>query len=239
MFVPIEPARVYDSRLAGPGGTPLPIPVTTAPESCRWPTPSTSRPVTSCNATSCRRGATAVAFNLTATNTQARGWFSITRQRRDLQQLHRQLAGRLGRDRRGLTVQIAPDRTVKVFNGSTMPTDAVLDTSGYFIDPAQAGNVFHDITPTRVHDSRIAGPGGTANPDRREVEPGDQRGQRDRPRDARRRPRGRHRHRLQHLRGDTAGRGWFAVTSGDASAYRASTVNWAGPGDVIDNGQFG
>ena len=37
---------------------------------------------------------------------------------------------------------------------------------------------------------------------------------------------------------DTSARGWFAVTPGDAATYRSSTLNWAGAGDVIDNGQL-
>ena len=136
VFVPIDPARVYDSRLAGPGGTPDPIPgnhgsrvmsvadaidVVTGRVLQRNVVPA---------------GASAVAFNLTATETQSRGWFAITPG--DASTYSASTVNWAGGSEviaNGLTVKLASDRTVKVFNGSDQATDAVLDIVGYFIDP--------------------------------------------------------------------------------------------------------
>lgn len=239
VFVPIEPARTYDSRLAGPGGAPDPIPgnhasrvmgvadaidIVTGKVVQRDVVPS---------------GATAVAFNLTATDTTSRGWFSVVPG--DASTFVTSTVNWPGSGdviANGLTVKIAANRTVKVFNGSGTTANAVLDIVGYFIDPAQAGNVFHEVTPTRVYDSRIAGPGSTPDP---------------LPGGANRIistangitppvtdivPAGATAVAYNISAVDTSARGWFAVTPGDAATYRSSTVNWPGAGDVIDNGQF-
>ncbi len=239
VFVPIDPARVYDSRLAGPGGTPDPIPgnhgsrvmsvadaidVVTGRVLQRNVVPA---------------GASAVAFNLTATETQSRGWFAITPG--DASTYSASTVNWAGGSEviaNGLTVKLASDRTVKVFNGSDQATDAVLDIVGYFIDPSQAGQVFHEITPTRVYDSRTAGPWGTPDPlaggaDRvLSVADGLTPPSQDIV------PAGATAVAYNISAVDTSARGWFAVTPGDAATYRSSTLNWAGAGDVIDNGQL-
>lgn len=239
VFVPIEPARVYDSRLAGPGGTPNPIPgnhgsrVMQVADAIDIVTGKVVQqnivPV----------GATSVAFNLTATNTLDRGWFSITPG-----DAGTYAASTVnwpgGQDviANGLTVKVAPDRTVKVFNGAGQPTDAVLDIVGYFMPPGAAGDVFHELTPTRVYDSRIAGPGGTPDP----VPGGGNRvvlmANGIAPPTPDVVPAGATAVAYNISAVDTSSRGWFAVTPGDAATFRSSTVNWPGAGDVIDNGQF-
>jgi hypothetical protein len=127
---------------------------------------------------------------------------------------------------------------VKVFNGSVDTANAVLDIVGYFIDPTLAGNVFHEVTPTRVYDSRVAGPGGTPDPlpggANRVISTAD--GIAPPTQDIV--PAGATAVAYNIAAVDTSAPGWFAVTPGDASAYRSSTINWPAAGDVIDNGQF-
>ena len=239
VFVPIEPARVYDSRLAGPGGTPNPIPgnhgsrVMQVADAIDIVTGQVVQP------NIVPAGATSVAFNLTATNTLDRGWFSITPG--DAATYAASTVNWPGGQdviANGLTVKIAADRTVKVFNGAGQPTDAVLDIVGYFMPPGATGDVFHELTPTRVYDSRIAGPGGTPDP----VPGGGNRvvsmANGIVPPTPDIVPAGATAVAYNISAVDTSSRGWFAVTPGDSPTFRSSTVNWPGAGDVIDNGQF-
>ncbi|MCB9411727.1 MAG: fibronectin type III domain-containing protein [Actinobacteria bacterium] len=238
VFVPIEPTRVYDSRRAGPGGTADPI----AGKDSRVMQVADGIDIATGQVIAqdiVPAGASSIAFNLTATNTQARGWFSITPG--DAGTFAASTVNWPGGSdviANGLTVKIAADRTVKVFNGSGAPTDAVLDVVGYFINPGTPGTVFHEITPTRVYDSRTVGAGGTADPIA---------GHGDRvisvangttPPTPDIVPAGATAVAYNISAVDTLSRGWFAVTPGDAVTYGASTVNWPGAGDVIDNGQF-
>lgn len=239
VFVPIEPARVYDSRIAGPGGTPNPIPGNHASRVMQVADAIDIVTGKVVQKDIVPAGATSVAFNLTATNTLDRGWFAITPG--DAATYGASTVNWPGGQdviANGLTVKIAPDRTVKVFNGAGQPTEAVLDIVGYFIAPGATGDVFHEITPTRVYDSRIAGPGGTPDP-----VPG--RGNRVvstangiAPPTPDIVPVGATAVAYNISAVRTTSRGWFAVTPGDAATYRSSTVNWPGGGDVIDNGQF-
>ncbi|MDQ1249812.1 MAG: Fibronectin type protein [Actinomycetota bacterium] len=240
VFVPIDPARVYDTRRAGPGGTPNPIPGNLGSRVMQVADAIDIVTGQVVQKNVVPAGATAVAFNLTATNTHDRGWFSIAPG-----DAGTYAASTVnwpgGQDviANGLTVKVAADRTVKVFNGAGQPTDAVLDIVGYFLPPGATGDVFHELTPTRVYDSRVAGPGGTPDP-----VPG-----------AGSRvvsmangivpptpdvvPVGATAVAYNISAVDTSARGWFAVTPGNAVTYRSSTINWPGAGDVIDNGQFG
>ncbi|MDQ1249530.1 MAG: hypothetical protein QG597_3905, partial [Actinomycetota bacterium] len=233
VFVPIDPVRVCDTRLACPGGTVAPVPGGRG---------STTFDVD--KAIDIKTGqivatdvvpaeATAVAYNITAVNTSGRGWFAVAGPddtTNATSSLNWPGAGDVIAN--GLSVKIGPDRRVKVTNGSASPTEMLFDVVGYFIDPAVAdGGLFHEVAPQRVYDSRKAGPGGTPDPipanQGSRVIPVNQAVPAEATAIA-----------YNIIAVDTTSRGWFAVTPGDAATYQSSTINWPDAGDVIDNGQF-
>lgn len=233
VFVPIDPQRVYDSRLAGPGGTPDPI------------TAFEQRIISVANGTDYNTGqvtipdlvpagATSIAFNLTATGTTGPGLFAITpgdATTIDTSTVNWPQANDVIAN--GLTVKIDANRTVKVYNQSGYQADAVLDVVGYFVDPGQPGAVFHEINPTRVYDSRdlnspIAGFSDrviqVANAWYPMPDPVV--------------PAGATAIAYNITATGTQGSSLFAVTPGDASTYNSSTINWPGANSTIANGQF-
>ena len=94
--------------------------------------------------------ATAVAYNITATNTTSRGWFAVmppAETNVSASSINWPNAGNVVAN--GLTVKTGPERKTKVISGG-QNTDLLFDIVGYFIDPAkanQAGQLFHPMTP--------------------------------------------------------------------------------------------
>ena len=235
VYVPIDPTRVCDTRLARPGASVAPVPGggSITFDLDKGINVQTGQIVKN---DVIPADATAVAYNITAINTSSRGWFAVmppSEASASASSINWPDAGQVVAN--GLTVKSGPERQTKVQNGAATATDMAFDVVGYFIDPAKAvtpGQLFHPMTPQRVFDSRTSGPGGTPDP----IQPGDQNSRVVRvnqplPADAKAVA-------YNIVAVDTPARGFFAVTPGDVVTYDASTINWAGPGYVIANGQF-
>lgn len=235
VYVPIDPTRVCDTRLACPGASVAPVPGggSITFDLDKGINVQTGQIVKN---DVIPADATAVAYNITAINTSSRGWFAVmppSEASASASSINWPDAGQVVAN--GLTVKSGPERQTKVQNGAATATDMAFDVVGYFIDPAKAvtpGQLFHPMTPQRVFDSRTSGPGGTPDP----IQPGDQNSRvvkvnQPLPADAKAVA-------YNIVAVDTPARGFFAVTPGDVVTYDASTINWAGPGYVIANGQF-
>ena len=63
----------------------------------------------------------------------------------------------------GLVAKLAPDRTLKLYNGATAAVDAIVDVVGYFVPaasasaPQLAAGRFTPVAPVRVYDSNTGG----------------------------------------------------------------------------------
>ncbi|MFM2438907.1 MAG: hypothetical protein RLZ55_1732, partial [Actinomycetota bacterium] len=109
-------------------------------------------------------GALAVAVNLTAPRPSASGHFRLMPGTAAALTSASAINFRSGESiANGLTTRLAPDGTLKLYNGAAVPVDAVVDVVGYFVPaaggtPAQlAGGLFTPVTPTRVYDSVQSG----------------------------------------------------------------------------------
>ena len=105
--------------------------------------------------------AKSIAFNIIAVDTGARGFFSVTPGDEATYQsstINWSGAGQVIDN--GQFVALAPDGTIKVFNGSAVDTNMMIDVLGYFTDQATSftGDHFFPLNPVRAYDSRAAAP---------------------------------------------------------------------------------
>ena len=104
-------------------------------------------------------GATAVAYNISAVDTSARGWFAVTPG--DAAATYRSSTvnwpGAGDVIDNGQFVKLDANRQLKVFNGYGPPTNFVIEVLGYFTPSLDAldGTYFHALDPARAYDSRV------------------------------------------------------------------------------------
>ena len=146
VFVPVEPARVVDSRVALGGEGPIPAGssrVVSLAEPIGGGTPVVPA------------GAVAVAYNLTVPNAGGAGHVRVMPGDAVGLSSASAINFRAGETiANAATVKVAPDRTVKLYAGTTV--DVVIDVVGYFVPAAAAvpgGGLFTAVTPVRVYDA--------------------------------------------------------------------------------------
>lgn len=229
LFHQINPMRAYDSRIAGPGGTPLPIP---GEQGSRVIDVGDMLPP----------DAKSIAYNIIAVDTSARGWFSVTPGDAETFQastINWATGGQVIDN--GQFVALAGDGTIKVFNGSTEPTNLIIDVLGYFTDEdtSFSGDYYHPINPVRAYDSRAPQPlfGPLGAKQARDVSVADGR---DRNTGAVTVPNvvppGARSINYNVTAVDTTSRGWFEVAPAGSAQTMTSSINWPGANDVIANG---
>lgn len=239
VFVPIDPTRTYDSRLAGPANSPDPVP---GGGSRVIPA---NREIDINNGQVLRddvvpAGASAVAYNITATGTTSTGWFAVTPG--DATTFSNSTVNWSGPNitiANGIVTSVDGNRQLKAFNGGTGSSHVVVDILGYYVDPGSAGTVFHAVTPNRVYDSRTAGTGGTEDPiapngGSREVSVAD--GQAPVTPDLV--PSNAVALAYNVTVPGTTTSGLLSVNPGDTATYLTSTVNWPQAGWIIANGNY-
>ena len=126
LFYPTDPVRVLDTR-SSRGGEGAMVPGATAQRTASVAAAAVG------GAEQVPLGAVAIAYNLTATNTTAYGHlrvFPAGLPRPDASTINWPGAGYSRAN--GTVVAISPDRRVTLYNGSTGPTDALIDTLGYY-----------------------------------------------------------------------------------------------------------
>lgn len=216
-FVGITPVRAYDSR--------------TAEESKLAGLSTRNISV----AEQVPPGASAVAYNVTATNQEAAGWLSV--QPGDIQEVGTSALNWTvgdGAIANGLVSKLDTRGSLNIHNGSPNATDVVVDVVGYYLPVVEgqtvSGSLFHASQPSRIYDSRTAADGGPAP-----LKPG-----------------------LDNAlvlkvanlpAGTTAiaynltvidgqQNGWLSVLPGDATEVQASTLNWKAGTQSLANGQI-
>ncbi|MDQ1247462.1 MAG: hypothetical protein QG597_1832 [Actinomycetota bacterium] len=123
LFYPLDPVRAYDSRPTGGGGGPFGSVEQRVIQVAGAPGAATVVPT----------GASAVAFNLTVTGTTSLGHlriFPADVALPDASTLNWPGGGYTRAN--ASTVQIAADRSVRVYNGSATRADAIVDILGYY-----------------------------------------------------------------------------------------------------------
>jgi len=186
--------------------------------------------------------AKAVAYNIVAVDTPARGFFAVTPG--DVVPYDASTINWAGPGyviANGQFSKIANDGTIRVFNGSSLPTNAIIDITGYFTDEASSfsGNYFFPIVPARAYDSRAPQPqpgalnGGssinvsladgrnltTGAVERPNVVPSDATAVN---------------YNITAI--NTTSRGWFEVAPSGTPPTGTSSINWPWANDVIGNG---
>lgn len=146
-FQPIPPVRVYDSRQDRFGSQPI---ATSSPvaidvtDSGRVPVPP---------------GATAVAYNLTATGQTSSGYATVTT---DVATAGSTSVLNWSRAQEtvgnGHVGNIDANLTLAVHVGGRGSAHIVLDVLGFYQPPEPTTSVFVPLVPTRVYDSRLTGP---------------------------------------------------------------------------------
>ncbi len=233
VLVPIDPARVFDSRIAGVGmvsgrmvgGTSRTVPVRDGRDII-------TGAVTRVDAVPA--GATSVVYNLTIADTAGTGWLTVSRggaPRPFTSVVNWQRGGQESAN--SMIVDVGVDRTVTV-HAAGGSAEVIIDIVGYFVpaDARPSGGGFTPVAPQRAYDSRTD----------LDLAPAA-------------RPLANGTHRTIDTRGagvpagalaaaytvtavDTAGPGYFAVTAGHAPSFNASTVNWGTSGDIVANGMI-
>ncbi|TXH42509.1 MAG: right-handed parallel beta-helix repeat-containing protein [Actinobacteria bacterium] len=222
VFVPIDPARVFDSRLPGGGGGAL------GPQELRRV--SVADAVGAGPRDVVPAGAVAIAYNLTVPAGGAAGHLRV-------------LAG----DRVATTssainfradqtianasvVRVDGARTIGILNGSSSAEHAVVDVLGYYLAAdseagrAVVGGRFTAVAPVRAFDSGPVGSGALAAGETRTVEL------------ASAVPAGATAVAYNVTAVRAAAGGHLRVFPGDVGASGASTLNWNLAGDVVANG---
>lgn len=225
VFVPVDPARVFDSR-SGQRGTGPVVP--------SLPDGSNAR-VVSVAATQAGglpvvpAGAAAIVYNLTVPGPGAAGHVRVMPADAALTSASA-INFRPGETiANGLTVKTDPSRQIKLYNGASVPVEAIVDVVGYFLPagsatPSQvAGGKFTPVTPARVYDTNTSA--GSAAPGETRVVSV-----------ASKVPSGASSvaYNITVVRPD--GPGHLRVFPGDQVSSSASTINWQNPGEVIANG---
>ncbi|MBC7680566.1 MAG: hypothetical protein H7233_16510, partial [Pseudorhodobacter sp.] len=143
-IITVTPARILDTR-AGLGAPASPVPAagtTTLQVTGRGGVPST--------------GVSAVIMNVTATNVRADGY--ITVYDGGTRPTVSNLNVEKGSTRANLvTVPVAPDGTVQLFNGTKGTLDLVADVQAWVSDGTVEGSRFQPTTPDRLLDTRTTG----------------------------------------------------------------------------------
>ena len=161
-FVPIDPARVLDTR------TDQPIPTGTARTvSVASEVDAVGTPVGEV----VPAGASAIAYNLTVPNPAAAGHLRVMPGDTAFSSASAINFTTGQTIANGLTVKIDASRQIRLFNAAGAPVDAVVDVVGYFLPagvPNPTGGRFTPVAPVRVYDSGGAGvallaPGETRN----------------------------------------------------------------------------
>ncbi len=216
MFIPIDPARAYDSRVTG-GALP----------------DDSSRTVSVAGQVPDK--ATAVAYNVTVTDMTGPGYLAVTPG--DAQSPP--VSSTINWDgpgetiANGMAVGVDAQRQIKVFSGKTgapTSTQFVIDVVGYFMPAAESpdGNVFVPVDPVRAYDSRDA-QGILISGQSRTVDLAAQTNGA--------LPDGVTAVAYNLTATDGVNRGYLTVTPASVTtAPQTSTINWWGPGQVISNG---
>ncbi len=216
MFVPIDPARAYDSRISG---GPL--------------NDGTSRTVSV--AGQIPVNATAVAYNITVTDMNGPGYLTVT----PGDVVNPPVSSTINWDgpgeliANGIVVGVDDQRKINVFSGLTGSptfTHFVIDVVGYYMPVAEspAGNVFVPVDPVRAYDSRNA-QGILMTGQSRTVDLAAQTGGT--------LPDGVTAVAYNLTSTDGVGQGYLTVAPASVVvAPVTSTINWWGPGQVIANG---
>ena len=146
-FTPLSPARIQDSRPAGPKVGPYATP---------WGT-GTARTVQATGVGGVPSGARAVTLNVTVTNASASSYLTLwpTGQSRPLASNLNWTPGRTVAN--AVTVKVGSAGKVSVFNAAGN-VDVIIDVVGYYDEDAGEGAGFTSLSPARIQDSRPAGP---------------------------------------------------------------------------------
>ena len=136
LFYPTDPARVLDTRNPRNGGGAIPngqLNQRLAGVAADINTGTEHLPA----------GASAIAYNLTATDTTSAGHLRVYPAGKPLVDASAINWPGPGYTRaNGSVVEISPSRQVHVYNGSSTPTSAVIDLLGYYVsEPATPGNL--------------------------------------------------------------------------------------------------
>lgn len=137
-FTPVAPVRVFDSNTGG-GQT---ASQATTPVDLSSAVPA---------------GGSAVAYNITVVGPAGSGHLRVFPADQPMPNASSINFAAQDRVANGLTVQVSPDRKIKVYNGSSVPVRFLVDVVGYY---SGTGQYFHATDPTRVLDTRTSS-GGT------------------------------------------------------------------------------
>ena len=144
-FHPLTPARILDSRPAGPQ---------VGPYATTW-APGQTRDVTATGVGGVPAGAAAVVVNVAVTNTTSVGYLTMW-PAGQTQPLAASLNWAPGQTiSNAVTVKVGAGGKVSVFN-PLGNVDVIVDVVGYY--DANPGDGFTSLTPARIQDSRPAGP---------------------------------------------------------------------------------
>ena len=140
VFTAIDPARVYDSRLPGAGG-----PVSAAEPRLI--------DLTAAGNLDLPEAATAVAYNITVTGQDGRGYATVTPGNVQVAPVTSTInwTGPMQNLANGYTVAIDDQDQIKVFVGETSgSTDVIIDVLGYYAD-GNDGSLFVPVNPQRAY----------------------------------------------------------------------------------------
>ncbi len=157
VFVPVAPGRVLDTRLSQGGAGPI------VPLEAGMRTVSVAA-VQAGGAPEVPAGAVAVAYNVTVPGPGAGGHLRVMPGDATSLTGASAVNFRAGESiANGLVAKLAPDRTLKLYNGATAAVDAIVDVVGYFVPaasasaPQLAAGRFTPVAPVRVYDSNTGG----------------------------------------------------------------------------------
>lgn len=215
VFFPITPARAYDSRFAGPGGTAVPL------------APGETRMIDMTGA-SVPEDASAIAYNLTVVNPAAAGHLRVVPsgmssvETSTLNFVAGQTIANASVVKAGHMIGY-----VKVFNGGTVPVNFLVDSVGFFMPEMwsgpNTGNLYTSIDPDRAYDSRTDPAGALPGGADRLVSLAGQV------------PAGATAAAYNLTVANAPGAGHLRVMPGDVSSTPTSSINWTMPGDTIAN----
>ena len=149
-FTAIAPVRVYDSVAdhGSPGGLLAGQQTRTVSVANQIPAAGGARDVVPA-------GAAAIAYNITVVSPTGSGHLRVFPG--DVNSSEASTINWGARDTvaNGISVRIAADRTIRVFNGTHSPVRFLIDVAGYY---GGSGALFHPIDPVRAYDSRVPQP---------------------------------------------------------------------------------
>lgn len=240
VFVPVDPARVLDTRTSSGGAGPLASGETRVVQVADQIGPGGRRDVVP-------PGALAIAYNLTVPGGGSTGHLRVM-PGNALQSPSSAINFRAGQPiANGLVVKTGAEtpggdpRRIRIANGASGPCDAVVDIVGYFVDETVASGIeksqgkFTPVNPTRVYDSDADPAGGPLGPlQTRTVPVATQ------PKELGTAgavvPPGASAVTYNITVVDPGGPGHLRVFPGDQESSNTSAINWAGSGERIANG---